>query len=671
MNHKRIQENWIVMILTVGWILLYACNPAPKINQGKADKGIMADMLPTHIAALYDVSLGGDSAYHQKAKVMYLDYLQKGQRDSALLCLIAWQEVIDQNYIEDPNALYLAVEHFNNGYHTSENQAELMKLGYYIGSLYFTFWKPDSATYWFSKTLNDPQTLPRTKVKCRVLLGNIYSNKNKMDSAILLKQANMEYYKSIGDTMNYGLTCSNLGSDYHYIYAYQLAMDYTNEALRIAVLLKDTFSQVMVRQSLMRIIARSQVDTALVKENILAMNALMSTYSKPNLALKFSLADANIEYHALRRQLDSLKYWIDIYKVICDQQGDIAATDYVQIRSRYELLSGKPLSSPEALGARAHFCRREHLYKEAYAYYKLLHNNARLTGNVNALLAYKDTLAIVNKELDDATSKGKIFELEVKYKTQIKDQQIQLKELELENRNRTILSLAALLAMLALGFIIYMLRQKQRMLKIKKEQEERFLQQLMDQTEEERKRIAQDLHDGVGHELLNVRRTLGAKEENQEAVIDKIINEIREISRNLFPVMFEEVGLNLSILQLAEKIYQSDQLFVITEINYTKGKLDTKSELNIYRIIQEALTNTIKYANAQSAKIEITESASEIKVSIRDNGKGFNLEEVLHSGKAFGLYSIRKRCEFLKARLHIHSDANGTVYDITIPITIS
>ncbi|WP_310586261.1 ATP-binding protein [Emticicia sp. C21] len=191
----------------------------------------------------------------------------------------------------------------------------------------------------------------------------------------------------------------------------------------------------------------------------------------------------------------------------------------------------------------------------------------------------------------------------------------------------------------------------------------------MENTEEERKRIAGDLHDSISHELLNLKSTLSQDTKVVSSKIDTIINDIRGISRNLHPIMFDKIGLVPNIEQLVERIQNQNNFFVSTEMNYS-GSLSSANELQIYRIIQESLSNIIKYANAYAAKITLVEQPGNMLVEIKDNGKGFSIKETLNSGKAFGLHNIIERSRVIGGEAHINSSADGTVITINIPVKI-
>lgn len=193
-----------------------------------------------------------------------------------------------------------------------------------------------------------------------------------------------------------------------------------------------------------------------------------------------------------------------------------------------------------------------------------------------------------------------------------------------------------------------------------------FTKQLLESTEIERKRIATDLHDSISHELLNLKSIFQHDLTTVNAKIDTIINDIRGISRNLHPVMFDKIGLVPNLEQLVERIQNQNNFFISTDILYT-GLLNSADELQIYRIVQEALTNIIKYAKAYAAKITILEEDDKILIEIRDNGKGFEVKQALNSGKAFGLHNIIERSRVIGGEAKISSSSSGTIITIKIP----
>ncbi|WP_317043911.1 sensor histidine kinase [Chryseobacterium polytrichastri] len=208
-------------------------------------------------------------------------------------------------------------------------------------------------------------------------------------------------------------------------------------------------------------------------------------------------------------------------------------------------------------------------------------------------------------------------------------------------------------------FIIYYLKQKQKKLSLEKERSLQFTKNLLDKTEEERKRIASDLHDSVSHELLSLKHSFEVSQLQLNEKVDSIINDIRAISRNLHPVLFEKIGLEASLEQFIERIQNTHLFMISSEINYQDG-LTTEKELQIYRIVQEAVSNIIKYADAIAAKVILTENKDIVILEIIDNGKGFNVKETLEKKDSFGLHNMIERSKAIGGQAHITSTDKGT-----------
>jgi two-component system NarL family sensor kinase len=240
-----------------------------------------------------------------------------------------------------------------------------------------------------------------------------------------------------------------------------------------------------------------------------------------------------------------------------------------------------------------------------------------------------------------------------------------LKKKTILNNNITI----ALLISCLIGFLLFVIAlnliRKQKQLKAERQNVQQYTKQLLEKTEEERKRIASDLHDSVSHELLGLKNTFEEKSEITNAKIDSIINDIRIISRNLHPIMFDKIGLKSSIEQLVERTQSMHDFLVTSEIDYNET-LPVADELQIYRIVQEALSNIIKYANAVAAKITISERNSSFLVEIKDNGIGFNVSETLNGKDAFGLHNIIERSRVIGGEAKILSDKKGTIITVEI-----
>jgi signal transduction histidine kinase len=263
--------------------------------------------------------------------------------------------------------------------------------------------------------------------------------------------------------------------------------------------------------------------------------------------------------------------------------------------------------------------------------------------------------------------RDRIAQLDKTYETKLKENTINAQESQLSKKQLHILILVILLVVLLLVATIYIFWQKQKSLQKVREANVTFTKLLFQRIEDERKRIANDLHDSISHELLTLKNMPFEERQLFPSKVDSLIHEVRSISRNLHPVMFEKIGLIPNITQLTERLQTNHNFMISAEVEYN-NQLSISEELQIYRIIQESLTNCIKYAHAHAAKVILKEETDTIHVRILDNGIGFEVDKALANQTSFGLHSIIERSRALGGMASIHSSNKGTEVRVLIPI---
>lgn len=225
------------------------------------------------------------------------------------------------------------------------------------------------------------------------------------------------------------------------------------------------------------------------------------------------------------------------------------------------------------------------------------------------------------------------------------------------------------------------------MTKVRKEimQKEEFSRQLISNQEQERKRIASDLHDSHVQNLLLLKNkismlmrrkdTTGPEKEELRDISDGLLSsmdEIRSISYSLRPHEIERFGLTDSIGHMIEKVGETSGVIFKTQIENINGLLKQDDEVILYRIVQECLNNIVKHSQAKTAKIRISKYSDSIEIFIKDDGIGFDIEKLGRQTKlGLGLTDIRERVSLLKGEIDIiTSPGNGTSIEINIPYTI-
>ncbi|MDT8979832.1 sensor histidine kinase [Paenibacillus sp. chi10] len=207
--------------------------------------------------------------------------------------------------------------------------------------------------------------------------------------------------------------------------------------------------------------------------------------------------------------------------------------------------------------------------------------------------------------------------------------------------------------------------------------------------EEERKRIAREIHDGPAQSLANlvlrteiVERMLNKQEFEmvQNEIVDLKsqvrfgLEEIRKVIFNLRPMALDDLGLVPTLRKFIHDYEDKHRIKTSFEVRGLERRLRSAMEAAIYRLVQEAFTNAAKHAHPSYVTCELTYDEEEVRVIVRDNGFGFKVESLEEKSKEhahFGLLGMQERVELLEGRMEIHSAENrGTRIVIQIPTNV-
>jgi signal transduction histidine kinase len=256
---------------------------------------------------------------------------------------------------------------------------------------------------------------------------------------------------------------------------------------------------------------------------------------------------------------------------------------------------------------------------------------------------------------------------------QLQQKKNELQKADIQNKYFSGISLLFLMVSILL-FILYKQYRKQKdkeIISLKREQQVKTLESLILGEEKERFRIAKELHDGVNGDLSAIKYKLTSLLEKNNIVIneavemiDKSCEHVRAISHNLIPPSLEKFNLIEAVddyCASANDIHEPEITFqhIGKEVNIPK-----KVEVNIFRIIQEIITNSIKHAKATEINVQVSNQNNNLQITIEDNGVGFNKDKV--SGDGIGLKNIQSRVDYLNASLDLVSNNKGTSYTIEI-----
>jgi len=214
-------------------------------------------------------------------------------------------------------------------------------------------------------------------------------------------------------------------------------------------------------------------------------------------------------------------------------------------------------------------------------------------------------------------------------------------------------------------------------LKRRTRQQQELSKKLIESQEEERKRIGAGLHDSLGQDLLVIKNLaimgIEANEKKKSSdeqlqkistLVSQVLAEVREISYNLRPYHLDQLGLTGALRSIISRVSSSSKIVFKEDLDDLNNLFPPEQEINIFRIVQEAVNNIIKHSKATKADIFIKRDKNYVKFILSDNGIGFDSNH-----KGFGLTGMAERVRILDGTMEIRSEPNsGTRITISIPL---
>ncbi|GAB3926015.1 tetratricopeptide repeat-containing sensor histidine kinase [Mucilaginibacter myungsuensis] len=307
------------------------------------------------------------------------------------------------------------------------------------------------------------------------------------------------------------------------------------------------------------------------------------------------------------------------------------------------------------------------------------------SGNYKIAFDYFKLRADLRDSLINVTKTKIVYDLQIQYETEKKDKENQ--QLKYQSNLRAVardkaesdkrfIIYVALIAVVALC-VIFALIYRNTIVKNRFAEEQKLNKALLDGEQNERIRIARDLHDSIGQMMSVIKMNLSNLNHKYPAdnqidstlvLVDRTITEVRHISHNLIP---EELnfGLFAALEDMFDKINAGDG----TKINFNipdevrDHSFERSNELTIYRIVQEAVGNIVKHAQATQIDIYVLRRADQLTIAIKDNGSGFDIGQIKNS-TGIGWKNIAARVNLLDGNLNVQSEKlSGTQIEITIP----
>lgn len=509
--------------------------------------------------------------------------------------------------------------------------------------------------------------------------ADIYMDSLKYDQAILFYQMSIEKAVEEQEDSLVSIICIKLGSAYLDLEKNSLGIKYYDRALSISKQKRDFKTIANANFGLAVAYQQKEVfDSA-----VIYYKKALAYFSQQNEKKTLSYLYSNISFLFHQTgNLDSTKYYsnkaLELQMILEDNFGTGASL------ANLGMIEKKQLNFQEA----ADHYRKSIQFYQKENYLKGYSKSIRELGLIFYEMKEYDSAAIyfftydsLGHDLFHKDDQEKILELEARFKTT----EIERDNAQNQSKIQRLYFLIGAIAFLTILSFFLLNQRRQRQKKANNQKIHDLLQgqeiktayALLEGQDQERKRIASELHDNLGSILTSLNMFSDAIQTKKDHIqIGQIANkisqtsrmaneEVRKISRSLDSGLLNHFGLEVAIKHLMEAIEISKDIQIELELQII-AELDNAYGLEIYRIIQELVNNTLKHADCSKIRLDISHINHEMSIIFNDNGKGFNPVNI---SKGMGLGNIRRRIEKLEGDFKIDSTiGKGTTFIIELSL---
>lgn len=580
-------------------------------------------------------------------------------------------------YARQATAIYLSLK----------DSVGLSKADILVCYYYYNTGKPDSALFIAQRYIDWLHTQPSQLSQLALYYSFSGVCCMKLDRK---KEALTRFYKALnfaeksGDNMtrlkayvNIGWAMMELNQFEEAIQNFRTALDFTRENK-----LPDNFSGVALSNMASCFGSLNQSDSAFKYARL----AIQSAKSAGDIITEanglFILGNAQVKKGQLNEALSSYLQAQPLREKVGDPYFIVA--DQAEISSLYAKLGNT--KEGITVGEKAlRLAQENKITAKLPMIYSSLASNYETANDFEKATTYYKLINDLKDSMYADANPQAIAEMRTKYETEKQDRLIEQQNNKLKLQNYLFAGIAALLLLSGLLMLSWYKRNKLRQETTMKtelmRQQETAIRAVMEAEENERQRIAKDLHDGVGQMMSAAKMNLSAFEselrfssEEQRKSFEKVITlvdescrEVRTVSHIMMPNALLKNNLGDAIREFTGKLNQKNLRVVV----YTEGldqRLDSNIETMIYRVVQECVNNTIKHAGASTLDISLIRDKDGISGTIEDNGKGYDSSDP-EKLKGIGIKNISSRIDYLKGTVDFDSaPGRGTVVALHIPL---
>jgi len=530
---------------------------------------------------------------------------------------------------------------------------------------------------------------PKLQISVFNNMGTIFRNINEYDSAAIYYLKALTICEKQEDLIKIAIVVNNLGDVYLETGHFETAEEYYNKAL--AINLENEGGEASIAMNYINLgrlaVARENYPQAeefyrKAQEIHRSLGDSLSIYHSYN---NFGDLYYNQEKYSLA--LDYFKNAYQGYRGVGFIKGIVVAMGNLTATNLALGNYNEAIRMNDSCVALTLKIGNKDLRMDAY---KNMSENLLKTGDYKGSREYLDKYIILKDSIYEFKRSKLIYDLVIKYEKEKNEARILT--LEKENLQKTIQRNSILysglgLLIMALFAVIFFRHKSikdriisQQMIRQLEEEKKLMIAKMMiEGQEEERKRIARELHDGLGVLLSATKMQFTCiKDTSPEnrPMIDKAIQlleqasgDVRKISHNMMPGLLTKLGFYEAIEDLFDNLNDAGNLQAVLEINGSQERLPENREIMLYRIVQEMVNNTLKYAEAGLIKLIINVYDEYMTMAYSDDGKGFDADKVLAAeSSSLGLKSIQSRVNFLNGEVALDSrPGKGVKYSFQIP----
>jgi two-component system NarL family sensor kinase len=504
---------------------------------------------------------------------------------------------------------------------------------------------------------------------------NIYHNLQMNDSAVKYAVYSIKLTEEIKDTSNLATNLGNLSWLYMDLDQYDQAIDYGKKGIAAGEKYKDTLGMLVALNNTALCYHRMGKN----EESIRLTNYQIEIAKKikRRRSIERGLINLATAYYDLNDAagLDRTAKQLNDHLALSKSVDPKIRIHQYTINAYNAMFKSQFNQAEDTLLEAMKMAREDSIIDVLFTVYSALSSVQSAKHNFSMAAFYDrkyDSLSdgIKKQELSEYA-----LELEAKYETEKKDGQLKLQQVRIKQKDTInyllIGGAAALLIISLLSYRNYRQKQylqQQRISELETENKLTAAEAVLKGEEQERTRLAKDLHDGLGGMLSGIKYSLNAMRnnlvmtpDNVEAfersidMLDNSIHEMRRVAHNMMPEALVKFGLDVSLKDFCNDINKSGALKVqYQSIGMENATIGQTTSIAIYRIVQELINNVIKHAGANTAIVQVSKTNDDITVTVEDDGHGFD-PAVLNNSGGIGWANIRSRVEYLNGRLDMQT----------------